>query len=884
MSAPFDSRFLSSGWTFKQGHRGSDSKYRSAQNVPTEVHLDLFSNREIPDPFNDLNELSSRWIADEAWTYRTSFNVDSYHETSNARTVLVFQGLDTFATVWLNETMILQSNNMFVEHRVDISEQVKQAGTNNNFILEIEFESARQKGLELIKEHSEHHFIVHQTEVGRGPVRKGQYHWGWDWGPILLGCGPWKPIRLENFEARIDDVWVEYELLDNLTQVAGEIFVKIEGQGKVIADLAPAESSEVLFQCRDFERISDGVFSAKFSLENVHLWWPRNYGQPFLYNAHVGLKSSEFPDEPGTIPLHQVSKSIGFRKVELVQEADNNGTSFYFRINDVDIFSGGSCWIPADSFLSRVTTGDYRAWIQKAAEGNQAMVRVWGGGIYESDAFYDAADELGVLIWQDFAFACASYPTFQSYLDSVATEARQNVRRLRNHPSLVIWAGNNEDYQIVERYNLDYDREDKDPQSWLKTDFPARYIYEHLLPQIVQEESKGVPYHPSSPFGNGTSTTLKVDPTVGDVHQWNVWHGTMEPYHRLPSMGGRFVSEFGMEAYPHIETLKKCITDDKNRYPGSMAMDFRNKAIGHERRLISYVAENFRIRYDLENFTHLTQLVQADALTWAYKSWRREWGVPGDRKNGGALVWQLNDCWPTMSWAVMDYFKIPKPGYYAIKRELRPITVNVQRKVNEWTVRPADALWHRDTSHIDMRKIWGEVEFDCWVASSQTKRIQGSVAVRYISVKSGEDVLESSSHEVEISENGTTEVIRGKRIAVMSEKDRDTPFQPSLADPFIIYATLKIDGVQVCCDVSWPDPVKYLSFPNRGVKVRYSDGENKAFVTAERPVKGFVFSEKTGMTLSDNGFDIVPGDTREVSATLQEGKIQDLKWRYVEMG
>ncbi|PVI02830.1 glycoside hydrolase family 2 protein [Periconia macrospinosa] len=881
-TAPLQSQLLSSGWTFKQGNRSSDSEYLPANNVPTEVHLDLFSNGKISDPFKDLNELSSRWIAEESWTYRTSFKLANQNGNPSATTALVLEGLDTFASVYLNGTRILQSDNMFIEHRVDISDAVKQADTTEEFVLEIEFESARQKGLELVEEHSEHRFIVHQTEVSRGPVRKTQYHWGWDWGPLLLGCGPWKPIRLETFSKRIEDLWVEYKFNPDLTQVTGEIFAKVDGSGKITAELSSTRDGQVVLRCTDFQQASGhpaGTLRTTFSLEHPDLWWPRGYGLPSLYKLSATLTSAESPESA----VHQVSKVVGFRKVELIQEPDSDGTSFYFRVNNVDIFSGGSCWIPADSFLSRLTDADYHSWIQKAAEGNQAMVRVWGGGIYESDAFYNTADELGVLIWQDFAFACANYPTYKSFLESVEVEARQNVRRLRNHPSLIIWAGNNEDYQIVERYGLEYNyTEDKDPQSWLKTNFPARYIYEYLLPKIVEEETKGVPYHPSSPFGNGTSTVLVPDSTVGDCHQWNLWHGTMEPYQRLPSMGGRFVSEFGMEAYPHLDTLEKCITNEEDRYPGSMAMDFRNKAIGHERRLVSYVAENFRLRYDLPGFTHLTQVMQADALTWAYKSWRRDWGAPGRRKNGGILVWQLNDCWHTMSWAVVDYLKTPKPGYYAIKRELRPVTVNVQRKTRDWTVRPADKLWHRDTSHIDMRNIWGEVEFDCWVASSKTRILKGEVAVRYISVKSGKEVLEGSVHEIEIAANGTTDVIKGKKVATLDGKDPKTPFQPSSADPFVIHVTLTIDGEHVGSDISWPDPIKYLSFPERGVKVSYLEDGKKAHVTAQKPVKGFVFSEKEGMILSDNGFDVVPGETKEVSLA-GDGDLTDLKWRYVEI-
>jgi beta-mannosidase len=881
-SQPHTSQALASNWTFKQGALSSSSSYLPANELPTEVHRDLLLNGKIADPFIDLNELAVRWIADATWTYRTSFPTPSSHENRGTKTVLVFQGLDTFASVYLNGTKILETENMFLEHRVDVTSTLSGCNdvdtggksTNDN-VLEIVFESARLKGLKLIEENPEHRFIVHQTEKSRGPVRKAQYHWGWDWGPILMTAGPWKPVLLETYVASIEDVWVEYELSADLKRANGKVFARIDGDlklGKVRFEMRVGPKRDVVMRLD--KTIEDGLSMMDIDID-VDLWWPRGYGAQSLYSISVSLLA-----EDGAA-LQKVEKTVGFRKVELVQEKDDIGQSFYFNINGTDVFAGGSCWIPTDSFLSSVTPDRYKEWMKIAAEGNQIMIRVWGGGIYEHSAFYGAADELGLLVWQDFMFACANYPAYPAYLKSVEEEARQNVRRLRHHPSIVLWCGNNEDYQIVERYNLEYNfKKDKDPESWLKTDFPARYIYEHLLPKITLEEAIGVPYHPSSPFGNGTSTTLKVDPKVGDIHQWNVWHGEMKPYQQLPEMGGRFVSEFGMEAYPHLETLEKSITREEDRYPGSMAMDFRNKAIGHERRLVSYVAENFKIRYDLPGYTYLTQVMQADAMSWAYKSWRRQWGTKGKRGCGGVLVWQLNDCWPTMSWAVVDYYGVPKPAYYAIKRAMEPVVVGVTRKFVNWTMRPADALWMRDTSHVDMRRVWEEIEFDVWVANNRATKTEGSVAVRFISVRSGKDVYESLDLKVKIEENGTTEVITGRKVELPGAKDASSPFETAKTDPFVIHASLSIEGKVIATDISWPDPIKYLSFPDRGVEVEVSSDSSNATVSAKRPVKGFVFREKQGKKFSINGFDLVPGVSQKV--VVEGGAARDLEWDFVE--
>lgn len=876
--APWTSTPLAANWTFKRGHRASAHPHFPANNLPTEVHRDLHKNALIPDPFEHVNELAVRWVADETWTYRTRFLPPPHHTHADTVSVLTFAGLDTFASVYVNGKLVLESENMFLEHRVDVSQRL----VAEENVLEIVFDSARKRGLHLVEERKDHRFIVHQTEISRGPVRKAQYDWGWDWGPILLTCGPWKPIAIETYTCRLYDLWVRYELASDMTSADLRISTRYEGPVLGVSYTIINSRTNAALLSGSATTKGDGqpgLLELSLPVHHLELWWPRGYGDQALYtvqvHAHMQLEPTASP------PIHSVSQRFGFRKIELVQEPDAHGTSFYFRINNTDVFCGGSCWIPADSFLTRITSEQYRRWVELAAQGNQTMLRVWGGGIYESDVFFDAADELGVLVWQDFAFACANYPAFPEYLESVEEEARQNVRRLRSHPSLVIWAGNNEDYQIVERYGLEYNLDDKDPQSWLKTNFPARYIYEHLLPTVVSEESPETPYHPSSPFGNGKSTVLKVDSTIGDVHQWNVWHGTMEPYQRLPELGGRYVSEFGMEAYPHVSSLEKVIQREEDRYPGSMAMDFRNKAIGHERRLVSYVAENFKLRSDLEGFTHLTQVMQADAMSWAYKSWRQQWGSAGSRKCGGVLVWQLNDCWPTMSWSVVDYNLVPKPAYYAIKRAMAPVVVGVQRKFKSWTMRPADELWQRDTGHIDMQQIWQDNEFDVWVANSTTEELTGDVVVKYISVRTGVDVGTEIRRGVAIAPNGTTAILQNQAFNLSELQDPNYPFDISKADPFVVHASLFIDDHHVASDVAWPDPIKYLSLGDRGVEISYSESKTQVFVAAKKPVKGFVFSEREGIRLSENGFDIVPGETKRVQVTGCTA--DELKWRYIDM-
>ncbi|KAH6670314.1 beta-mannosidase [Plectosphaerella plurivora] len=840
---------LSTGWSFKQRDDESPEAWLPVVKVPSQVHIDLLSHKKIPDPFIDSNELAVQWIAEKEWVYRVSFDVPAL---DHASTDLVFEGLDTLATVTLNGAEILKADNMHVSYRVSINHAVK-SGENT---LEIVFDSALLRGRELVKSHPEHEHFSRQTENSRIPVRKAQYNWGWDWGPILMTAGPWRPVYLEQYTSLVEDVWAQYTLSADLKSATGRLLARVSG--------SQGDSDRVLLSLsRDgktvFEKtasISDGLAEAEFALDDVSLWHPFGYGAPNRYELSAKLLRGE-------TPLDSSTKLIGFRRCELIQEPDAHGKSFFFRINNIDIFAGGSCWIPGDSFLAQMTPQHYRSWMERLVQGNQIMIRVWGGGIYEDDAFLEACDELGILVWHDFAFACGQYPAYPAFLENVEHEARQNLRRMRTHPSVVIWAGSNEDYQVQERYKLEYSYEDKDPQSWLKTNFPARYTYEYLLPKLVEEEDPGALYHPTSPWGDGKNS---ADPTVGDIHQWDIWHGLMKRYQDCDQLSGRFISEFGMEGYPHLSTTNRMISSPSQRHPGSRMMDFRNKAIDHERRLVTYVAENLRIRYDVPSYTHLTQVVQSEAMHFAYKTWRRMWGAPGDRRCGGVLVWQLNDCWPTMSWAVVDYYGVPKPGFYAIARALRPLDVGISRSCPDWTSGHADPTAAMTT------------QYEVWIASSRTEPVAARVEVRFISINTGKEVRDAIVKDITANPNATTEILKDT-LATAGNED-GTAWE--LYDPFVVHAILSVNGEVVAADTAWPHPLKYLDFTARNIRVEVSPDGGEIRVSAEKPVKSFVFEEETGIKLSDNGFDVVPGETVTVKFQSEgPARADTLRWIYV---
>lgn len=370
-----------------------------------------------------------------------------------------------------------------------------------------------------------------------------------------------------------------------------------------------------------------------------------------------------------------------------------------------------------------------------------------------------------------------------------------------------------------------------------------------ILPDIVSAHSPHVPYHPGSPWGDGL---ISSNPTVGDMHQWNVWHGTQGKYQIFDTLGGRFNSEFGMEAFPHIDTIRYFVTDPSQLYQQSQMIDFHNKADGHERRIATYLVENFRTRTDLEAHIHLTQLSQAEALTFGYRGWRKQWGQK--RLCGGALVWQLNDCWPVTSWSIIDYFLRKKPAYYALRRVLAPVAIAVKRAHHDWSVthaRPAKTS-----------------DYECWVVSSKTHTFISTVELRFISIATGKEIKDPLVREnVRIVANGTTDVFKG---VIDNEKE----------EPHVLAARIWVKGEIVSRDVDWPQPLKYLGFAERGVKV--SSKGNMIAVTAERPTKGLVFEERGGVLINDSALDVIPGDPQIVSVKGLEDGDDPLKWRYYE--
>lgn len=807
-------------WQYRQA--GHEKWNLSRPGPATQIHADLLHNQSIPDPFLDLNEKEVQWVGETDWEYRGELYVDENLQQFR-RHLLVFEGLDTFATVYFNGAVILKSGNMYTEEKVDVGSLIR-SGSNEVVIC---FDSALRVARELEKKNGK--FVCWNGETCRLHIRKAPYHFGWDWGPVIMTCGPYKPVHLEAFEAAIDDFYVGVEVSDNL-DVDLQLEVAVTSQGEVDATFEIFSPSGEVLVTKKLSKLTSGAHSTTAKLAKPNLWYPHTLGTPALHRFRVTLVGK-------STTLDTVEKHIGLRKIDLVQERLEKGTSFYFKVNNVAVYCAGANWIPAHSLLTLLTHQDYTQWLELAARGNQTMIRVWGGGYYEDDFFYSECDRLGLLVWQDFMFACGQYPGDDDFIASVTREATHQLKRLRNFACLALFAGNNEDYQIAETYKLEWDPSDYSG-NYKNTNFPARVIYEKTLPNLMAKYLPSVPYHPGSPWSGEHPTT---DQTVGDLHQWNVWHGTQEKYQDWYKLGGRFVSEFGMEALPSLKTYKQCITDPTQLYPQSEYVDHHNKADGFERRLALYVIENIKVSsLSMSSWIYATQLMQAECLAYAYKCWRRKWKDENRRETGGALVWQLNDCWPVASWSIVDFYRRPKLAYYAIKRESQAVALGLYRIKNGGKQSSEIGAPHDYSKAVYSLDIWG--------ANSSLKEVEATLTVDLYDATSGAKLACILTEEIVLRANGSTEFAS----------------ELSIPDGHVIAHAYLTDseGNSVASGSDWPQPLKYLHLPDR--QVHYSVGEDKITLTAGKPVKGVELLFENDLFPDDNGFDLFPGETKVV--------------------
>ncbi|KKZ65862.1 beta-mannosidase [[Emmonsia] crescens] len=849
---------LNEGWVFKQAD-DEKAEFLSVSQFPTNVHLDLMHHGLIPDPFTGKNELDVQWVGEKPWVYKTSFDAPALKDGDKA--VLAFDGLDTHAAVLLNGTKILETENMFIPERVDVTELLRESKRSN--VLNITFESTYLIGKKIKEQYPNHRWGCWNGDCSRLAVRKAQYHYGWDWGPTLMTCGPWRPVNLEIYNARISDLHFRQNVDKSLKQAELVVTAEVEGNAGNVTFHISLSGEEKGSETVD---IKDGIATVTFHVQDPQLWYPSTYGKQPLYTLSATLSSNG-------VKLDSSSKRVGLRRAELIQREMNDaeGTSFFFEINNIPVFCGGSDWIPADNFIPRISPQRYHDWVKLMVDGNQVMVRVWGGGIFEEQPFYDACDELGLLVWQDFLFGCGNYPVFPSFLKTVKREAIANVKILRHHPSIVIWAGNNEDYQYAESEKLIWDPSDNDPNSWLKSEFPARYIYEKILVDVTKDLIPDTYYHFGSPWG-GKNT---ADPTIGDIHQWNVWHGTQEKYQNFDKLGGRFVSEFGLQGFPDMRTIDGYLPGgkaDPDRYPQSSTVDFHNKAAGHERRIALYLAEN--IQYNLEPFEQYvygTQLIQAECLASAYRLWKRQWKGPGREYCAGILVWQMNDCWPVTSWAIVDYHLRPKHAFYAVKRELAPITIGLKRTSHTEYADKYTNAFYKTTHKIEM-----------WASNLTVEARRVCVMFKAWDVVTGRETYSKKLHDRFVLEENRSVEITEFEVPVEGKEGESKDGEE--ANRTVVAAYLIENGKQVARYVNWPEPLRYthLQAPKK-LQVTLSEDGKQVGLSAEVPVKGVaIYADEDEVVFEDNCLDLVPGETVYIGVKgLEKGQGDRISVRYL---
>ncbi|KAJ5126489.1 hypothetical protein N7448_007268 [Penicillium atrosanguineum] len=862
--AVFKSTPLTSAWSFKQVGNVNAPEWTDGflpvSQFPTNVHLDLIKHGKIPDPYIGLNEYDVQWVGEQKWQYRTSFSPMSSSAEAGVKYVLRFEGLDTFATVSLNETIILEADNMHRTYRVDVTEKLQQ-GTNTMDIL---FDVPLVKGRELM-EQSNHHVVQFNgsTEKSRVFVRKAQYHYGWNWGikfvnialfstgPELMTCGPWRPIVLEEYSAKISDLSSHVTI--NTANRAASVKAIIETECSLPGDKINLRAWGVDGQALgepNLRSLHDDRAEVILEIQDAQFWWPVGYGSQPLYTLTADLIRNE-------IVVFSISKKIGLREAKLVRQPfkDAPGETFFIAINGVSIYSNGSNWCPADHFVPRVTPERYRTQLKLLAQGNQNTIRVWAGGVFEEDIFYDICDELGILVWQDFMFACAAYPVHESFIQNITAEVDDNVRRLRHHPCIVAWNGNNEDYLFAELFKTNYDPKDTNPENWLNSTFPARYIYEVVLPGLCQTLLPGSNYHPGSPWGGASFN----DATVGDTHRWEVWHYLL-PWQKYPELKSRFISEFGMASLPHIKTIDSYLIDSPafERHPHSRTVDEHNKEHQHERKLATYLVENFRYTYDLEEYIYISQLNQAEALTCALRSWRREWQGEGKEYCGGALIWQLNSTWQVTSKALIDWFNRPKMAYYTVKRDMAPITLGIKR---DQTKSPKFKYTRAFIDKVTVVEAW---------ATNLTLELAGFIlSLQVFELPSGKEIF-SKEEPCELPPNQSLEIFHESLSGLVTDsqkQDRPLVVSARLIDP-------STKNVVARC-TNWPQPYRYLDIPTPLLTIRVEN--DQIFVSTEDvPVKGlWLYVEDVDtVEFSDNCIDLIPGDEQIITTRgLDKSKV-----------
>ena len=823
---------INTDWKFRQGRL--PNWYPAT--VPGVIHLDLMANGIIEDPFFRLNERGVQWIDKEDWMYETSFDVSSeMFAKSNIR--LHFMGLDTYVHVYLNEERILEGDNMFREWKVDIKDRVKEKGNK----LEVYFRSPIKEDIPKFDSYP-YRYQTGPDQSQQGGVfektvspfaRKAGYHYGWDWGPRLVTSGIWRPVYLEAWnDMRIEDVHfrqkditkqravisVETEVLAEKDNQQATVTVKDANTGFVYG------SSNINLQAGTNKAVVD------FTIRNPRLWWSNGLGEAHLYNF-----KTEITTNSQTIDSRVTT--TGLRSIKVIAEPDKDGSSLYFELNGVPVFAKGANVVPGDNFLPRITREKYEQTVLDAVNANMNMLRVWGGGIYEDDSFYEFCDKYGILVWQDFMFACSLYPSEGKYLESVKYEAIDNIKRLRNHPSIAVWCGNNEAYYFWFNWDLKKNYADQNPEYakiiWRQyTD-----LFHKLLPDMVEAYHPESSYRASSPYGIPGDAD---NPNHGDRHYWGVWHGRHET-DRFNTERSRFFSEYGFQSFPEFESIKIFAPKPEDWHVTSEVMLDHQRAGTYGNQLIEdYLIQEYKKPKDFESFLYMGQVLQGDAIKKAMEAHRRD--MPFCM---GTLFWQHNDCWPVASWASRDYYGRWKAQHYFARKAYDDMLVS---------------------------SIKNEKNLDVYVISDRLATTSGTL--RLTAMKFDGTVVFEAKKSVRVPANTSTKLHTVELASLLKGNEQSDVF---------VYAHFTDAKGKVYANTYYLVDHKYMDFPQPNItrSVKAVAGGFEVTLSSDKFARAvFLSLEGIDNFFEDNYFDILPRQsvTVKVTTPLSESEfIRQLK-------
>jgi len=662
---------LNSNWKFRQA---GNSDYLPGK-VPGSVHLDLLNAGLIEDPFYRSNEDSIQWVADEDWEYLNEFELNKQFLKSN-KTFLVFEGIDTYAKVYLNDSLLLQTDNMFRQWKIDVTNLLKQ----KNKIL-VHFYSPIKKNAEMAK-------LSNITlPEQRAFTRKAPYQFGWDWGPRIVTSGIWKPVYLiSEPETQIHSTYFSTDsIVIGTAFISAEIEIHSEINKEI--DIKILNDDQPFFLEKRELVIGKSIFKINFQIPQAKLWWTNGLGEANLYHFNTVISAKDKI-------IDKKDDQIGIRTINLIEEEDEVGKSFYFELNGIPVFMKGANYIPQDNFLTRVDSSKYKSIIESARLANMNMLRIWGGGVYESDLFYKLCDENGILIWQDFMFAGSMYPGDDHFIENCRLEAIDQIIRLRNHPSLALWCGNNEvdeawhNWGWQQQFNW---TEEQQNEIWDAYEL----LFHQTLPAQIKKYDPGRKYWSSSPkIGWGHKESLQE----GDSHYWGVWWGR-EPFSIYNEKVGRFMSEYGFQGFPANATFDSVLLpEDKHFY--SPALKTHEKHNQGFEIINEYMKDEYKIPEKFEDYAYVSQLLQAKGVGIALEAHRR-----AKPYCMGTLYWQLNDCWPVISWSGIDYYGNWKALHYQAQKAFKDLMISYEQKddsVFVWIV--SDRMKNLD-SELDLQLI-----------------------------------------------------------------------------------------------------------------------------------------------------------------------------------